>query len=188
MKFDPTPLIGVYLVELERRGDDRGFFARFFCEREFSEAGLQSRFVQINNSLSAKAGTLRGLHYQLPPAAETKIVRCLKGALYDVVLDLRPDSPSFGRWFGAELNEDNRRMMYVPKGCAHGFVTLCDNVEALYLVDAFYHPDSERGVRYNDPRFNVAWPIQPVEISDKDRNWGDFDPERHGVDAMRGLV
>lgn len=188
MKFLSTPLAGVRLIELEKRGDDRGFFARFFCEREFAEAGLPSRFVQINNSLSAKAGTLRGLHYQLPPDAESKVVRCLKGALYDVVLDLRPDSPTFGKWFGAELNEDNRLMMFVPKGCAHGFITMRDDTEALYLVDACYGPNSERGVRYDDPRFAVQWPVAPVEVSEKDRAWRDFDPEWHGVDGMRGLI
>ncbi|MBB3268224.1 dTDP-4-dehydrorhamnose 3,5-epimerase [Azospirillum sp. OGB3] len=188
MKFHKTPLHGAHLIELEKRGDDRGFFARFFCEREFAEAGLCTRFVQINNSLSAKAGTLRGLHYQLTPDAEVKVVRCLKGALYDVLLDLRPDSPTYGKWFGAELNEENRLMMYVPQGFAHGFITLTDNTEALYLVSAFYGPDNERGVRYNDPRFGVEWPIAPTEISDKDRNWRDFDPEWHGVERLRGLV
>ena len=187
MKFHDTPLKGAHLIELEKRGDDRGFFARLFCEEEFAAKGLESRFVQINTSLSGKAGTLRGMHYQLPPDAETKVVRCIRGALYDVILDLRPDSPTFGNWFGAELNEENRLMMYVPKGFAHGFVTLKANTEALYLVSAFYGPANERGIRYNDPRFDINWPIQPSEISDKDRNNRDFDPEWHGVEQMRCL-
>jgi dTDP-4-dehydrorhamnose 3,5-epimerase len=188
VQFRPTPVHGAYLIDLERRGDDRGFFARFFCEREFATAGLVSRFVQINNSLTGRRGTLRGMHYQLPPSAEVKVVRCLRGALFDVALDLRPDSPSFGRWFGAELTAENRSMMYVPEGCAHGFVTLQDDTEALYLVSAFYGPDEERGVRFNDPRFAITWPIEPAEVSAKDKGWPDFDPQFHGIERLRGLV
>jgi dTDP-4-dehydrorhamnose 3,5-epimerase len=188
VQFRPTPVHGAYLIDLERRGDDRGFFARFFCEREFATAGLVSRFVQINNSLTGRRGTLRGMHYQLPPSAEVKVVRCLRGALFDVALDLRPDSPSFGRWFGAELTAENRSMMYVPEGCAHGFITLQDDTEALYLVSAFYGPDEERGVRFNDPRFAIAWPIEPAEVSAKDKGWPDFDPQFHGIERLRGLV
>ncbi|CAL8975218.1 dTDP-4-dehydrorhamnose 3,5-epimerase [Rhodoplanes serenus] len=187
MKFHPTPLKDAFLVELDRRGDQRGFFARLFCEQEFAVAGLSGRFVQVNNSLTAKRGTLRGLHYQLPPAAETKLVRCVRGAFYDVILDLRPDSPTYGQSFGAELDDENRLMMYVPRGFAHGFVTLRDDTEALYLVDASYAPAQERGVRFDDPRFAVAWPITPAEVSDKDRAWPDFDPKYHGSDQLRGL-
>jgi len=179
MKFHPTPLSGAYLIEPERRGDDRGFFARLYCEREFSDAGLVSHFVQANNALSEKRGTLRGLHYQLGAAAEVKLVRCIRGALWDVVVDLRPASPTFGKWFGAELNEDNRLMMYVPKGFAHGLITLRDNTEALYLVSDFYAPEQERGLRWNDPRFGIAWPIAPAEISPKDAAWRDFDSVWH---------
>ncbi|MBV8256436.1 MAG: dTDP-4-dehydrorhamnose 3,5-epimerase family protein, partial [Actinobacteria bacterium] len=124
MRFDETPIPGAFTVELDRRGDERGFFARVFCEEEFGAAGLPTRFVQVNNSLSAERGTLRGMHYQLAPAAEVKVVRCIRGALWDVVLDLREASPTFGRWYGAELSAENRRMMVVPEGCAHGFVTL----------------------------------------------------------------
>ncbi|MEN3793067.1 dTDP-4-dehydrorhamnose 3,5-epimerase [Fulvimarina sp. MAC3] len=188
MIFHETPVHGARLIELEKRGDDRGFFARFFCEKEFGEAGLETRFVQINNSLTGKAGTLRGMHYQLPPHGEVKVVRCIRGALYDVILDLRPDSPSFGQSFGAELSAENRMMMYVPKGCAHGFVTMTDDTEALYLVSDFYAPDAERGVRFNDPKFAIEWAVEPVEVSEKDGKWPDFDPEFHGVEAMRGLV
>jgi dTDP-4-dehydrorhamnose 3,5-epimerase len=179
MKFVPTPLPGAYLIELEKRGDDRGFFARLFCEKEFAAAGLEHRFVQINNSLSGSKGTLRGLHYQLAPAAEVKLMRCLRGAIFDVILDLRTGSPTFGRWFGAELSAANRTMMYVPRGFAHGLLTLCDDTEVLYPVSAFYAPQLERGIRFNDPRFDIAWPIQPEEVSEKDRNWPDFNPEYH---------
>jgi dTDP-4-dehydrorhamnose 3,5-epimerase len=179
MIFTETPIAGAYLIDLEPRGDERGFFARFFCEREFGAHGLSTHFVQANNSLSARRGTLRGMHYQLAPKAETKVVRCLRGALFDIVLDLRPGSPTFGKSFGAELSADNRRMMYVPKGFGHGFVTLTDDAEALYLVDEFYSPEHERGVRWNDPRFGIQWPVAPVVMSDKDRAYRDFDPAWH---------
>jgi dTDP-4-dehydrorhamnose 3,5-epimerase len=187
MKFHASPLHGAYTIELEKRGDDRGFFARLFCQREFENAGLVFSTVQINNSLSARAGTLRGMHYQLPPAAETKVVRCLRGALYDVIIDLRPDSPTFCRWFGAELTADNRLMMLVPCGFAHGFLTLTDDTEALYLVSAFYAPEQERGVRFDDARFGIDWPRTPVDISQKDRCWPDLEPAFHGLELLRGL-
>jgi dTDP-4-dehydrorhamnose 3,5-epimerase len=179
MIFTETPVEGAYLIDLEKRGDERGFFARAFCRNEFAAHGLETDFVQINNSLSAARGTLRGMHYQLPPAAEVKVVRCLSGALWDVVLDLRPGSPTWGRWFGAELSAENRRMMYAPKGLAHGFVTLRNDTEAFYLVSAFYAPELERGVRWNDPAFGIEWPVEPVVISDKDRDRADFDPATH---------
>jgi dTDP-4-dehydrorhamnose 3,5-epimerase len=187
MKFHPTPLRDAYTIDLERRGDDRGFFARVFCENEFSQAGLESKFVQVNESLSAKKGTLRGMHYQLPPKAEVKLVRCVHGALWDAILDLRPDSPTFGKWFGAELSADNRLMMYVPRGFAHAVLTLTDKAEAFYLVSEFYGPEQERGVRWNDPKFGVSWPIAPHEISAKDAKWPDFDPGFHGTEQLRGL-
>jgi dTDP-4-dehydrorhamnose 3,5-epimerase len=187
MIFHPTPLKGAYKMELEKRGDARGFFARSFCEHEFAEKGLETRFVQINNSLSAKKGTLRGMHYQLAPAAEVKVVRCLRGALFDAIVDLRPDSPSYCKWFGVELNEDNRFMLYVPRGFAHALMTLQDNTEVLYLVSNFYSPENERGVRYNDPKFGVKWPIEPREISPKDAKWPLFDPIFHGVEKLRGI-
>jgi dTDP-4-dehydrorhamnose 3,5-epimerase len=179
MIFTETPLKGAYLIDLEKRGDERGFFARAFCEREFAAHGLSNRIVQANNSLSARKGTLRGMHYQFAPKAETKVVRCLRGALHDIILDLRGDSPTFGQTFGADLTADNRRMMYVPKGFAHGFITLADDTEAFYLVDEFYAPECERGVRWDDPRFAIPWPAQPTVISDKDRNYPDFDPAWH---------
>jgi dTDP-4-dehydrorhamnose 3,5-epimerase len=187
MIFHPATLAGACVIELEKRSDDRGFFARYFCEREFAAAGLESRFVQINNSLSAKKGTLRGLHYQLPPSPEVKVVRCVRGALWDVIVDLRPDSPSYRKWFGAELSAENRMMMYVPRGFAHAILTLTDDVEAIYLVSDSYAPDVERGLRWNDPAVGIAWPISPAEISPKDARWPDFDPAFHGVEMMRGL-
>jgi len=179
MKFTETKLPGSYIIELEKRGDDRGFFARFFCKNEFEKIGLDHNIVQINNSLSKDKGTLRGMHYQLAPKAETKIVRCIKGSLFDVIIDLREDSPTFCKWFGAELTSENRKMMYVPKGFGHGFVTLEENSEALYLVTEFYAPELERGIRYNDLYFNIEWPIEPVVISDKDKNHPDFNPAHH---------
>ncbi len=188
MKFHQTPVKGAYTIELEKRGDDRGFFARAFCANEFGAAGLSTAFVQINNSLSEKKGTLRGFHYQLPPSAETKVVRCIRGAVYDVVLDLREDSDTFGAWFGAELSAENRVMMYVPKGCAHGLITLEDSTEVFYLADSFYDPDCERGVRFDDPRFGVEWPLTPTEISAKDRSWPLFDPVYHGTALFRDGV
>lgn len=187
MKFHKTALRDAHLIELERKGDDRGFFARFYCEREFGVEALATHFVQMNNSLSAKKGTLRGMHYQLPPSAEVKVVRCLKGALWDCIADLRPDLPSFGKWFGAELDSDNRLMMYVPRGFAHAILTLTDDTEALYLVSDYYDPTAERGVRFDDPWLSIDWPIEPAEISAKDRAWPSFDPEFHGVERLRGI-
>lgn len=182
MKFTETPIQGAWVIDLQKRGDERGFFARVFCENEFAEHGLTKHFVQVNNSLSAEPGTLRGMHYQLPPKAETKVVRCIRGALFDQILDLRQGSPSFGVAFGIELSAENRTMLYVPKGCAHGFLTLQPDTEAFYFVDEFYAPELERGVRYNDPRFHLQWPRDPANLSDKDRNWPDYTE-----DGMTGL-
>lgn len=179
MKFIETPLRGCYVIELEKREDDRGFFARAFCINEFGKLGLDAAIVQINNSLSIYKGTLRGMHYQLAPKAETKIVRCIKGSLFDVAVDLRKESPTFLKWFGAELSAENRKMLYVPKGFAHGFVTTEENTEAFYLVTEFYSPEHERGIRYNDLRINIQWPLAPVIISDKDLKHPDFNESYH---------
>ena len=162
-------------IRLERRGDDRGFFARFFCSNEFKQTGYPIEIKQANDSLSAEKGTLRGMHYQVGDASETKIIRCLKGAIYDVVLDLRKDSSSYLKWEGFYLDAENRDMIRVPKGCAHGFLTLEPNTEVFYLVDNEYCPEMERGVRWNDPTFNILWPILPKVISDKDNSWANFD-------------
>lgn len=179
MVFRESTLKGVYLVDLEKRCDERGFFARMFCEREFSQHGLAIRFVQMSVSLSMSKATLRGMHYQLEPRAETKLVRCIRGALFDVAVDLRKDSPTFGRSFGAELTAENGRMMYLPRGFAHGFITLKDDTEAIYLVDEFYSPEMERGIRWDDPRFGIDWPVLPMVMSEKDRSHPDFDPAWH---------
>lgn len=187
MKFHKTPLEDAYTIELDKRGDDRGFFARFFCEQEFAAAGLETRYPQINNSMSAKAGTLRGLHYQLPPAAEVKVMRCVRGSMFDAIVDLRAGSPTFGKWFGATLSAENRLMMYVPRGFAHAFLSLTDDVEVIYMASAPYSPECERGLRWNDPVVNIEWPIEPVEVSGKDNAWPDLDPAYHAVEQMRGL-
>lgn len=187
MIFHQTTLTGAHLIELDKRGDDRGFFARFYCQREFEAAGLIASFVQVNTSLTARRGTLRGLHYQLPPAAEAKVVRCIQGALYDVIADLRPQSPTYGQWFGAELSAENRLMMYVPQGVAHGFVTLTDDAEALYMVSAFYSPEHERGIRYDDPWLGIEWPVELKELSEKDQRWPRFDPDSTDTAKLRGL-
>lgn len=179
MKFIETKLQGAYVIELEQRGDARGFFARAFCSKEFQEMGLSHQFVQMNDSLSRNKGTLRGMHFQLPPHQETKLVRCIRGSLCDVILDLREDSPNFAQHVHVELTADNRRMLYVPKGFAHSFVTLENDTEALYLTDGFYAPEAERGVRWNDPFFGIKWPVDPTVISNKDASFPDFDPDYH---------
>ncbi|MGH7981227.1 MAG: dTDP-4-dehydrorhamnose 3,5-epimerase [Limisphaerales bacterium] len=179
MKFTETPLKGAYLIDLEKRGDDRGWFARFFCERECQQHGLDHKIVQANDSFSKYKGTLRGMHYQLAPKAEDKIVRCLSGALFDVIIDLRPGSPTFLKHFSVELTAQNRTMLYVPKGFAHGFITLECDTEAFYLVTEFYSPEREGGIRYNDPKFGIRWPLEPSVISDKDKNQPDFDADVH---------
>jgi dTDP-4-dehydrorhamnose 3,5-epimerase len=179
MRFTPTPLAGSYLIDLDKREDERGFFARVFCAREFGEAELETGLVQMNISVSRDRGTLRGMHYQLEPSAEVKVVRALRGALWEVILDLRPASPTFGRSFGTELTAENRRMMYVPRGFAQGILTLEPDTEALYLVSTCYDPGRERGVRWNDPRFSISWPEEPSVISEKDAGQRDFDPAWH---------
>lgn len=175
MKLEPTFIDGAYVLHLEPRGDERGFFARVFCSREFSEVGLVTEFVQFNSSLSTRAGTLRGMHYQTGASAETKLVRCIRGAIYDVAIDLREQSRTFGASFGVLLNESNRDMFYVPKGCAHGYLTLEASTEVLYFVDNFYDPNAEEGIRFDDPAFGVSWPFEPIEVSEKDRSWNPFD-------------
>ncbi len=174
MIFTPTKLAGAFFIDLEKRIDERGFFARTFCANEFSENGLETKFVQANTNLSFKKGTIRGMHYQISPYEEDKIVRCTKGALYDVIIDLRKDSPTYKQWIGVELTDKNHRALFVPKGFAHGFITLEDNTEANYLVSQFYAPGAESGIRYNDPQFNIVWPIEPLIVSDKDRNHPDY--------------
>ena len=179
MKFTETPLQGAFVIELEKRGDERGFFARTFCENEYRAHGLNPNLVQINNSWSKFKGTLRGMHYQLAPNAEDKVFRCIRGAIFDAIIDLRPESPTFQKHFSIELAAENRTMLYIPKGFAHGFMTLADDTETFYFVTEFYSPTSERGIRYNDPQFGIPWPLEPSVISDKDKNLPDFNPATH---------
>ena len=179
MIFSPAPLAGAYIIDLQKKDDERGFFARLFCENEFTQHGLVCHIRQINNSLSSLKGTLRGMHYQLSPSAEAKVVRCVRGALYDLILDLRNGSRTFGQSFGTELSAENRRMLYVPKGFAQGSLTLLDDTETFYFADEFYSPQRERCIRYNDPKFALRWPAPPLVISEKDRTQPDFDPAWH---------
>jgi dTDP-4-dehydrorhamnose 3,5-epimerase len=171
MIFEETELIGAYVIHLEELGDERGFFARAWCAREFEAAGLSTDLVQTNFSYNIRAGTLRGLHYQVAPHQESKLVRCIRGAIYDVIVDLRKDSESYRQWTGVELSARNRRSLYVPAGFAHGFQTLEDETEVLYQVSEFYTPGAERGLRYDDPAVGIDWPLEVSAISDKDASW-----------------
>jgi dTDP-4-dehydrorhamnose 3,5-epimerase len=177
MRLVDEPLPEVRLLELEPHQDERGFFARAFCRERLARLGVESTIEQANLSLSARRGTLRGMHYQLAPSAETKLVFCMRGALHDVVVDLRPDSPTFGRSIAALLDERNHRVMVVPPGCAHGFLTLADDTVAFYLVSTAYDPARERGIRFDDPFFAISWPFAPRIISVRDRSHPDFAPE-----------
>lgn len=174
MIFSRTPLEGAYVIDLERREDDRGFFARSFCREEFAAHGLDATVAQCNVSFNARRGTLRGMHYQAPPHAEAKLVRCTQGAIWDVIVDLRPGSPSFRRWYGVELSAGNRRALYAPEGTAHGFQTLSDGAEVLYLMSRPYHADAARGVRWDDPAFAITWPIAAPHLSPRDRGFAPF--------------
>lgn len=181
MIFRETSLPGAFVIEVQRLEDDRGFFGRIFCRREFLAHGLNPGVVQCSISFNRKAGTLRGMHYQEAPHAEDKLIRCSRGALYDVIIDLREGSPTFRKWEAVELTEDNRRMLYVPKGFAHGFQTLADHTEVIYQMSEFYHPESARGVRWNDPAFGIRWPAADREIlSDRDRDWPDYPQLKEG--------
>lgn len=175
MIFTKTTLKDAYIIELEKLEDERGFFARAWCQKEFEKHGLDSQLVQANISFNYKKGTLRGMHYQVAPYEETKLVRCIRGAIYDLIIDLRPESPTYKQSFGVELTPENRLMFCVPKGFAHGYLTLEDNTEVLYQVSQFYAPGAEQGIRWMDPEFNLKWPLsENLLISEKDRNWPDF--------------
>lgn len=180
MIFTETKLRGAFLIDLERQADDRGFFARTWCRREFEDHGLNPRLVQCSLSFNKHRGTLRGMHYQAGPHAEAKLVRCFKGSIYDVIIDLRPDSPTFKQWTSAELSADNRRMFYIPAGFAHGFQTLEDDAEVFYHMSEFYHPECARRVRWDDPAFGINWPVEEIIISSRDRLCGDFNPVSAG--------
>ncbi len=176
MIFREAKLAGAFLIDLEKREDERGFFARAWCEKEFAEHGLATRLVQCNLSYNARAGTLRGMHYQVAPHEETKLVRCFRGAIFDVIIDLRRDSKTYKQWVGVELSEDNGRALYVPEGFAHGYQTLTPDAETFYQVSEFYAPEAERGVRWNDPAFDINWPETPERvISQKDSAFPDYE-------------
>lgn len=174
MIFRPARLPGAFLVEPERLGDERGFFARTWCAREFEEAGLSPRLVQCSLSFNRERGTLRGLHYQSVPHREAKVVRCTMGAVHDVIVDLRADSPTYLEHFDVRLTAENRLAVYVPEGCAHGFQTLDDDTELLYQMNEFYEPSAARGVRWDDPSFGIEWPLEPTVMSERDRRYPDL--------------
>ena len=168
MKFQESPLAGAYTIEMDRLEDERGFFARSYSAEEFAARGLPAAMPQSSVSFNARRGTLRGLHYQAEPHAEDKLVRCTAGAIYDVIVDLRPDSPTARRWFGVELTAANHRSLFVPKGLAHGFMTLRDDTEVLYMISVPYAPGFERGLRWNDPAIGISWPTAPSVVSARD--------------------
>ncbi len=174
MIFEPLALAGSYLIQPEALADERGFLARTFCSRAFAENGLNEHLRQCNISFNSIKQTLRGMHYQSPPHEEAKLVRCTQGAAHHVILDLRGDSETYLEWASVELNSDNRHMLYVPEGVAHGFVTLADATEIFYQMSEFHTPGCEAGIRWNDPAFNIAWPVQPAIISERDSSFADF--------------
>lgn len=171
MKFTSTLIDGAYLIEFDAAGDSRGSFGRTFCAREFRERGLNPRVAQSNLCTNRQKGTLRGLHYQVSPAAESKLIRCIRGAIHDVIVDLRPESPSFLKHLAVTLTADNRRALYVPPMCAHGYQTLIDDSEVFYQTGEFYSPEQERGLRYNDPALHLTWPLPVRALSPKDAEW-----------------
>jgi dTDP-4-dehydrorhamnose 3,5-epimerase len=171
LNFVETPLAGLYVVEIEPRYDERGFFARSYCSEEFKANGFEREVAQCNISFNEKAGTLRGLHFQAEPHGEAKLVRCTQGAIYDVAVDIRPSSTTYLKWYSAELTSENRRMMFIPEGFAHGFQTLMDDSEIFYVMFESYHPESARGMRWDDPAFGIVWPLASRIISEKDRTY-----------------
>jgi dTDP-4-dehydrorhamnose 3,5-epimerase len=177
MIFTETKFNKAFIIEIKRIEDDRGFFGRSYCRKELEEHGLNANIVQANTSFSFQKGTLRGLHYQMHPHEESKLIRCVRGAIFDVIIDLRPQSPTFMQWTGTELTQDDYRMLYVPEGFAHGFLTLTDNTEVYYNVTQYYTPGAEQVIRWNDPAFQIRWPIEPVVISEKDSQYPDFSHE-----------
>lgn len=174
MRFEPTAIPGAFFVDLEVHQDERGLFARAFCERAFAEAGVDMRIVQTNISRNPTSGTLRGMHYQVPPHDEPKLIQCVRGRIFDVAIDLRCDRPSYGRFVCSELSADNNRLFYIPRGCAHGFLTLENNSDVFYYMGAVFVPDGGRGVRWNDPAFAVPWPGRPNLISARDAGYADY--------------
>jgi dTDP-4-dehydrorhamnose 3,5-epimerase len=174
MIFQEGKVAGAFQIRLDPRVDERGFFARSFCQREFDQHGLNPNLVQCNLSYNPRKHTMRGMHYQAEPFAEAKVVRCIAGSIFDVLIDLRPESPTFREWMGVTLTAANRYMLYIPEGCAHGFLTLEDQTEVLYQMSEFYQAESARGVRWDDPAFGVRWPAMPELMSERDRTYPDF--------------
>jgi dTDP-4-dehydrorhamnose 3,5-epimerase len=181
MKFLETKLKGAYIIELEPRRDDRGLFARTFCKREFTEINHTKEFVQFNHSLSVQKGTLRGMHFQVPPTAEIKLIRCIRGKVYDVIIDIRSGSPTFLQHIGVILSEENMNMIYVPEGFAHGFQTLEDNTQLIYHHTNYYTPENERGISFRDPAINIKWPLVPENLSEKDQKYPYIDNNFKGI-------
>jgi dTDP-4-dehydrorhamnose 3,5-epimerase len=177
MKFTETGLEGAWIVDVEPLSDDRGFFGRTWCAKEFAEHGMVADMAQCNVSYNHRKGTLRGLHYQVPPAAEAKFVRCTAGAVHDVIVDVRPDSDTYLQWIGVDLTAENRRALYVPPMFAHGYLTLTDGAEVIYQVSEFYTPGAERGARYDDPAFGIDWPVAIEVLSEKDAGWAPFEAD-----------
>jgi len=171
MIFLKTKIENLYIIEPELKTDERGYFARIFCEKEIAKISLDFKIVQINRSLNKKKGIIRGMHFQKFPKAEDKIVQCIKGAIYDVAIDLRKDSPTYGQWVAEELSEDNKKMFLIPKGFAHGFQSLVDDSEVLYFLSEFYSPEHSSGVRWNDPSLRIKWPIENPFLLERDKNW-----------------
>ncbi|MCL2119749.1 MAG: dTDP-4-dehydrorhamnose 3,5-epimerase [Planctomycetaceae bacterium] len=184
MQFHPLSLAGARIIELEPRGDERGRFTRLFCANELKEIGHVKPIVNVNHSYTQKKGTIRGMHFQYPPDAEIKIVKCLRGAIWDCIVDIRRDSPTFLKWEGVELTETNNRMVYVPEGFAHGFQSLTDDVELLYFHTQFYAPQNEGGVRYCDARIGIKWPIAATAVSERDQSHPLIDSQFFGVTVL----
>jgi len=181
MIFTQTPLAGAYTIDLQPSSDERGWFARFYCKEEFAQIGHTKEWVQMNHSVSNEKGTLRGLHFQLPPYRETKMVRCIRGSVLDVIVDLRRDSHSFLSYFAQELSAENRKMLYIPEGFAHGFQTLTDNAELIYLHTEFYRPNAEGGLRYDDPALAIYWPLMVTIVSERDSKHPFIDKNFKGI-------
>jgi dTDP-4-dehydrorhamnose 3,5-epimerase len=194
MIFTETKLKGAYVIDLERREDARGFFARAFCQHEFEAHGLKAVIAQANVAHNRQKGTVRGMHFQIPPAAETKLVRCTRGAILDIIVDLRPESPTYLQHVAVELNEDNQRALYVPERFAHGYQALGDKTDTSYQVGEFYSPPHERALRYDDPRLGLSWPLPMTVISDKDRNaplletWADRLEQEMALSTLQGVA
>ena len=188
MHFTKTAVAGAWMIDPSPHRDDRGRFMRAWCSREFEEHGIHFLPLQANMGFSVSRGTIRGMHYQVAPALEAKLVRCTRGSAFDVAVDLRPESSSYGQWAGVELSAENGRMLYVPEHCAHGFESLEDNTEVLYMTSAFYAPEAVRGARFDDPAFEIQWPVAATVVSEQDRNWPLFEKQQPQASFSNSLV